>query len=153
MTDVVVLDVDGCLRDWDCSVIDKGMAFAEKHHELGRVLVIASVGESVQKWLAENFPLPFLGPFCRPVFDDRPAAVFKQALALELENEGYRIVGAADDSARVLRMWQLWAGERENPESFDLLRTTFSCHKWKVAAARQVACAGVDVEAAWLAGM
>jgi hypothetical protein len=132
MTPAVVLDVDGTLRDWDGSVIGKGLAFAQKHHQLGHAIAIVSLSPAsdVQSWLDASFPLPILGPFCRPPGDRRGAALFKYDVACQLLKNGVNVIGAADDDPQVLWMWQRWARwyNRVNlsPAEFDLLKVTFS---------------------------
>jgi hypothetical protein len=132
MMDTVVLDLDGTLRDWDGSVISKGMAFAEKHHKLGHALAVITLSQAsdAQSWLAANFPLPFLGPFCRPPGDRRSAALFKYDVACQLLQNGFNVVGAAEDDVMVAWMWRRWAAwynrRNTNPAEFDLCKVTFS---------------------------
>jgi phosphoglycolate phosphatase-like HAD superfamily hydrolase len=131
MIDTVVLDLDGTLRDWDGSIIRKGLAFAEKHHQLGHALAVVTLAAEpdAEGWLAANFELPFLGPFCRPPGDPRAPALFKYDVAVDLLKADFNVVGAAEDDPKVMWMWQRWArwyNSHTSPATFDLLKVTFS---------------------------
>jgi phosphoglycolate phosphatase-like HAD superfamily hydrolase len=131
MIDTVVLDLDGTLRDWDGSLIRKGMAFAERHHQLGHALAVVTLAAEpdAEAWLAANFTLPFIGPFCRPPGDRRNGPLFKYDVACQLLQQGFNVVGAAEDDAATMWMWQRWArwySRRTSPATFDLLKVTFS---------------------------
>jgi len=132
LKDTVIVDIDGTLRDWDGSIVEKGMAFAQRHHDLGHVLAIASLRDDVsaRAWLADSFPLPFIGPFCRPAGDQRGGPVFKYDVACALLREGYNVVGAVDNDPMTCWMWHRWARwynrKHTSPAEFDLVKTSFS---------------------------
>jgi hypothetical protein len=131
MIDTVVLDLDGTLRDWDGSVIGKGLAFAERHHKAGHTLAVVTLADEhdAEYWLEANFTLPYIGPYCRPPGDRRNAALFKYDVACELLHHGFNVIGAAEDDPAVMWMWQRWSrwyNQRTSPATFDLLKITFS---------------------------
>lgn len=132
MIDTVVLDLDGTLRDWDGSVIGKGLAFAQRHHDAGHALAVVTLADELdaQPWLTASFELPFLGPFCRPPGDRRNGALFKYDVAVDLLRAGFNVVGAAEDDPQCMWMWQRWArwynNKNTDPATFDLCKVTFS---------------------------
>lgn len=110
----VILDIDGTLTSWSNktgSVHKQGMAYAQKKHEEGHVLIIVtardreSEGRRTKAWLRKNMPVPYIGPIMRSRSDMRHACDFKSAVVDSLSSL-FDVVGAIDDDQWCLRMYR-----------------------------------------------
>lgn len=129
--EAVILDIDGCIIDWGDTANLELRAWAKKHYDLGRALLVITARDRWQ--FADSFntlnrvlPYPWTILITRAADDPCYAPEYKRFKA-EWLSEQYDIVGAADDSKFVNTMWDWWAQEYfENPDDFDILRTRYS---------------------------
>lgn len=135
--EAVIIDIDGCVIDWGDAANMKLRAWAQKHYDAGRALIVMTARDqgmftSSFNTLLRVFPFPFIGPFCRRVDDPRYAPEFKRETT-EWLSQQYDIVGAADDSKYVNTMWEWWAEEYfEDPADFDHFKTEYTAYpKWR----------------------
>lgn len=144
--DAVILDIDGTILDWGSAANPKVIEFARRHHEKNHMIIVITA--RTQEWEYESsfnllmniLPFPFVGPICRSDTDPRYASEFKREIAQGFEDMGlYRIVGAADDSQEVIRMWRWWAKTHfTDSKDFDLLESAYTSYAdWRTTLPRK----------------
>lgn len=129
--EAVLIDIDGCILDWGDVANLELRAWAKKHYDAGRALIIITARE---RWdltrsfntMMRAFPYPWTMLITRAPDDPCYACEYKR-LKAEWLSEQYEIVGAADDDPYVNTMYEWWAQEYfENPADFDHLKTSYS---------------------------
>lgn len=129
--EAVILDIDGCILDWGDVANLELRAWAKKHYDAGRALIIITARD---RWnftrsfntMMRAFPYPWTMLITRAADDPCYAPEYKR-LKAEWLSEQYDIVGAADDSPYVNIMWEWWAKEYfEDPADFDHFKTSYS---------------------------
>jgi hypothetical protein len=129
--EAVLIDIDGCILDWGDVANKELLAWAKKHYDADRALIIITARTTWEfthsfNTLMRAFPYPWTMLITRRPDDPCFAPEYKMRKA-EWLSEQYDIVGAADDSKYVNTMYEWWANEYfENPADFDHLRTSYS---------------------------